>query len=120
MEMTVRGEANMNNGGNAAVVRIYQLTGDSNFMRTSIESFWENDEQALGDELIGPKEEILLYPNEERAIDLEIGEETRFVGIAADLRAPDPLQWRRVFNADELRGEQITVTVSEDRLNVSY
>lgn len=120
MEMTVRGEANMNNGGNAAVVRIYQLTGDSNFMRTSIESFWENDEQALGDELIGSKEEILLYPNEERAIDLEIGDETRFVGIAADLRAPDPLQWRHVFNADELRGEQITVTVSEDRLNVSY
>jgi type VI secretion system VasD/TssJ family lipoprotein len=120
MEMTVRGATEMNNGGNAAVVRIYQLSGDSNFMRTTLESFWRNDEQALGAELIAPKQEILLYPDQERALDLNIGAETRYIGIAADLRAPDPTQWRKVFDAQELRGKKVVVTIGSDRLNVSY
>jgi len=120
MEMTVQGGPDMNNGGNAAVVRLYQLSGDSNFMRASLETFWRDDEETLGAELIAPKQEILLYPEQERAIDLNIGEETRYIGIAADLRAPDPVQWRKVFDAEELRGKQVTVTVGSDRLNVSY
>jgi type VI secretion system VasD/TssJ family lipoprotein len=120
MELTVHGGADMNNGGNAAIVRIYQLSGDSNFMRTSLETFWRDDEESLGAELIAPKQEILLYPDQERAIDLNIGDETRYIGIAADLRAPDPAQWRRVFDAQELRGRDVTVTVGSDRLNVSY
>jgi type VI secretion system VasD/TssJ family lipoprotein len=120
MEMTVQGGSDMNNGGNAAVVRLYQLSGDSNFMRASLETFWRDDEETLGGELIAPKQEILLYPEQERAIDLNIGAETRYIGIAADLRAPDPVQWRKVFAAEELRGKQVTVTVGSDRLNVSY
>ncbi len=120
MEMTVQGDSNMNNGGNAAVVRVYQLTGDSNFMRASLETFWRDDEQALGSELVGPKQEILLYPEQEREMALDISEQTRFVGIAADLRAPDPVQWRHAFGAEELRGKKVTVTVGSDRLIVSY
>lgn len=110
----------MNNGGNAAVVRVYRLASDSNFMRASIETFWLNDEQTLGDELVEPKDEILLYPNEERAIDLNVGPGVRYIGIAADLRSPDPVQWRKVFDAQELQGRQVSVTVGNDRLNVSY
>lgn len=119
-EMTMQGGTDMNNGGNAAVVRVYQLTGDSNFMRSSLESFWRDDEQALGSELVGAKQEILLYPQQERGVELTIGEGTRFVGIAADLREPDPVGWRHIFDAEELRGKEVNITVGSDRLSVSY
>lgn len=119
-EMSVIGESDMNNGGNAAVVRIYQLSGDSNFTRASLETFWRDDEQALGTELIGAKQEILLYPEQERAIDLNLSDQTRYLGIAADLRAPDPVQWRQIFNAQELLGKQVNVRVGTDRLTVSF
>lgn len=119
-EMTVFGDSDMNNGGNAAVVRIYQLAGDSNFTRASLETFWRDDELALGAELVGPKQEILLYPEQERAIDLDLSDQTRYVGIAADLRAPDPVQWRHIFDAQELQGKLVNVRVGTDRLTVSY
>lgn len=118
--MTVAGDADMNNGGNAAVVRVYQLSGDSNFSRASLETFWRDDEQALGGDLIGAKQEILVYPEQEREIDLSLNPDTRFLAIAADLRNPDPVHWRQILDAEEVRGKSVIVRVGTDRLTVTY
>lgn len=118
-QLMVVGGAGMNGGGNAAVVRIYHLSSDNNFQRATPESFWRSDEEALGTELIAPKQEVLLYPDQERSFEFEIGEEVRYVGVAADLRNPSQNQWRQIFAAEELRGKTITVTVGDDRLMVA-
>jgi len=43
LEMQVRGDDQMNGGGNPAVVRIYQLSGESSFRRTTAADFWADD-----------------------------------------------------------------------------
>ena len=118
LAVTVVGEADLNGGGNAAVVRIYQLAGDANFRRTPVQSFWQNDEQALGDELLTGKREVLLFPGVSEAVELRIDDRAQFIGFAADLRDPDPDHWRALFPVSEVRGQAVAVLVGERRLFV--
>ncbi|MEM1043046.1 MAG: type VI secretion system lipoprotein TssJ [Bacteroidota bacterium] len=117
--VTLVGEANLNAGGNAAVVRIYQLAGDANFQRASAQAFWQSDEQELGDELLGSPREVQLFPNVTESADLVLGDETQFVGFAADLRLPDPDHWRAIYPVDAVRGKTVAVRVGENRLFVT-
>lgn len=118
LEVSIRGQDDMN-GGNAARVRIYQLAGETSFRNTPLSSFWRNDEQALGRELLSAPHEIQLFPNDETTVELEVAEKTQYIGIAADLRDPDRDQWRVIRPLDELRGETVTVTVGMDRVQLS-
>ena len=116
--VTVTGEADLNGGGNAAVVRIYQLAGDANFRRAPVQTFWQNDEQALGNELLSAKREVLLFPNETEAVSLTLDDRAQFVGFAADLRDPDPDHWRALYPIGEVRDQAVTIRVGENRLFV--
>ncbi len=117
--VVVTGEADLNAGGNAAVVRIYQLAGDAGFQRADLQDFWQSDEQALGDELLGSAREVLLYPDDSETVELALEAGTQFVGFAADLRTPDPDHWRAVYPVDAVRGKAVAVRVGENRLFVT-
>lgn len=117
LALRLEGEPEMNSGGNAAVVRVYQLTGRTNFERTPLATFWKNDTQALGNELVS-KEEVLLYPEEMEQVTFEIDSKTRYVGVAADLRNPDQEHWRAIHPVDQLTDGTPTITISTDRVSV--
>ena len=106
------------NGGNAARVYVYELSGETNFRNTTLSTFWSSNEEALGNELVGAPHQRLLYPNETQTLEFEVGEETRYIGIAADLRNPDREQWRSVHSVEEVEGEEIVVRVGVDRVQV--
>ena len=95
VQMRIAGQSDMNSGGNAAVVRVYQLSGEINFKRTPLSTFWRNDQEALGGELVRQKE-VLLYPDETKTFELEVAETASHIGIAANLRDPDQEQWRAI------------------------
>ena len=116
--MTVVGGEDLNGGGNAAVLRIYQLSGDANFRRAPVQAFWQDDEQALGAELVSAKREVLLFPGSTETVQIDLADDAAFVAIAADLRDPDPENWRAIYPADEVRGQAVGVVVGEDRLFV--
>lgn len=118
LTLTAVGGENLNGGGNAAVLRIYQLAGDANFRRAPVQQFWQNDEQALGAELVGTKREVLLFPGSSEVVQLEIEDDTEFVAVAADFRAPDQEGWRAIYPVEEVRGSAMSVLVGEDRLYV--
>lgn len=118
LAVTVVGESDLNGGGNAAVVRIYQLAGDANFRRAPVQSFWQNDEQALGSELLSGKREVLLFPDVTETVEVPLDDRTQFVGFAADLRDPDPDHWRAIFPVSEVRERAVAVRVGERRLFV--
>lgn len=113
------GTADMNAGGNAAIVRVYLLTSDAAFRRTPIQDFWQDDAAALGADLVGTKREILLYPGDRESMQLTPGADVAFIGFAADLRNPDPNAWRAIHPVDDLRGRRVAVTVTTDRLAVN-
>jgi len=115
----ISGTSAMNAGGNAAIVRVYMLASDAAFRRTPIQDFWQDDSAALGTDLAGSKREILLYPGDQESFTITPGENVAFVGIAADLREPDPNGWRVIRPVDELRGRRMNVVVTEDRLDVT-
>ena len=118
LTVTVVGGDDLNGGGNAAVLRIYQLAGDANFRRAPVQAFWQNDEQALGAELVGAKREVLLFPGSTEVVRIELDDEAQFVAVAADLRAPDPEHWRAIYPVGEVRSKAVAVVVGEDRLFV--
>jgi type VI secretion system VasD/TssJ family lipoprotein len=115
--LEVSGASGMNAGGNAAIVRVYMLASDAAFRRTPIQDFWQDDAVALGSDLMGAKREVLLYPGDRETFQLEPMPEVAFVGIAADLREPDPNGWRVIYPVSELRGRRVTVVVDTDRLD---
>lgn len=120
LTLTVVGTPNLNStdeapGGNAAVVRIYQLSNDTNFRAVTLEAFWQDDKAALGSEVVS-SQQLLLYPNAVERLDIEPDEGVQFIGVAADLRRPDRERWRQVYALSELEGKRITVEVSQDRV----
>ena len=118
LEMTVAGTPDLNSGGNAAVVRVYELSGDSNFRTTSIGSFWRDDQAALGSEYIDHRQ-LLLYPDQVETVSIDVSDETEFIGIAADLRQPDEDAWRAIYPVDELKGSEVAISVGASRLAVN-
>lgn len=117
MRLTIAGQPELNAGGNAAVIKVYQLRGGTNFNTTPLQSFWQNDRTALSDDYVDHVQ-LLLYPNESETVPLDLRAETQFIGIAADLRDPAQDGWRRIFSLDELRGKEVNVSVGADRLLV--
>lgn len=115
--VTVTGDSLMNNG-NAASVVLYPLTSPANFQRTPIETFWQNDRQALAEELAGNPQQVFLYPSQEKQVELDLEDQVRYLGIAANLRMPEPGQWRRSFPLQEVADSRITVQVETNRLTV--
>lgn len=115
IEVGVSGQSNMNDGGAAAVVQIYELSGEGNFMEASFSSFWQED-GALGGILIRSRRET-LYPNETKQFELELAEETKFIGIAANFRNPEQDGWRDLYPVDEV-GDRLSVTVQSNRISV--
>ena len=107
------------NNGNAANVVFYQLTNNANFQRAPIETFWKNDRQTLADELVGNRQQVFLYPGQAKQVELDLKKQTRYLGVAANLRQPEPGQWRRSFPIQEIDGHHMAIQVEPRRLTVS-
>jgi len=118
LEISIRGTTDMN-GGNAARVRIYELAGDTNFQNTPVGSFWQSDRDALGDELVRPPREVLIYPGQNESVEFELAEDTQFIGVASDLRNPRRDGWRTVYPINDVQGERMVVNVGVDQITVA-
>ncbi len=123
LNMTVKGSSDLNScdetpGGNAAIVRIYQLSNDTNFRTVTLEAFWNDDSTALGNEMTSSRQ-LRLFPNDVKSLEIEPDETAQFIGVAADLRCPDPERWRQVCALSELKGKQITVEINRDRVAIN-
>jgi len=118
--MALEGRSDMNSGGNAAIVRVYQLSSGTTFRQAPIISFWQDDEGVLGTDLVVPKVQRTLYPNEVEELTLEIHDDARYIGVAVDLRDPDADHWRQLFAIDEVSsGEPLVVRIGERRLQLA-
>lgn len=114
--VTLVGDPEQNSGGYAVDVSLYQLANNTVFESAFIETFWQDDEGLLGDELIGSKTTFQLNPNEVRSVTLTLDLETRFLAVAANLRNPDRNLWRAVQPAEALRDKPVAVRVLSDRI----
>ena len=97
IDFYVTGERYMNGGGYAALVCIYQLRSDTNFLRIQRELFWREGQKTLQSDIVGTRKEVMLAPNEIQVLTIELANETNFIGAAADLRKPEGDTWRQLY-----------------------
>jgi len=116
VEVTTAGQSDMNSGGNAAVVQVYQLSGEGNFGDLSFRSFWQK--QGAVAKLIGSPARRTVYPGEQERFELEVAEDTRFIGVAANLRNPNSDGWRALYAVEEV-GDWLSVTVYDNQISVN-
>jgi len=116
MELTFSFTPNTDmNGGNALQVVLFQLKSDAIFENTPVDSFWENDNAVLTDDLVIPKQKITLFPGNSQSLVIKPEKDTAFVGIAANYRSPDAQGWRVIYSIEELKGKGVELTAEENR-----
>ena len=110
----------LNNGGNPVVVCLYQLTTDVNFKSETSESFWRNEQSSFDRDLVGKPQEIILHPREVLKIEkVEILDDTRFIGVAADFYKPDKDQWQYLIDISIFEGNELLVVVRKNTLVIT-
>ena len=89
------------NGGNAIVIKIYQLTNDDKFRFADFKSLWKNAEETLVNELIPPFIEETIVPNKNYELkEFEISKDAAFVGVVGDFHSPSKDGWRLIISVD--------------------
>ena len=87
MTFTVSPDVNPDSSGRPSpiVVRIYQLKADAAFKVTDFFTLYDDEQKALGAELIS-RDEYVLNPSERKTIDVTVSRDTRFIGALAAFR----------------------------------
>jgi type VI secretion system protein VasD len=96
------------------VVRLYQLKGDTAFSRADFFALFDDDEKALGSELV-VRDEYVLDPREIRNLRIAVSDEARFIGVIAAFRDLRNAEWRVAVPAP-IRG--LTISVERARLKL--
>jgi len=96
------------------VLRIFQLKSDATFSRADYSGLLDDDQRALGSELI-IRDEFVLVPSENRNLQIAISPDSRFVAAAAGFRDIRNAEWR-VLVPTPIRG--LTVSVEKARVRV--
>lgn len=119
VEVALDGTSDMNNGGNAAVVKVYQLKSNQNFKGALASSFWRDDEAALGGALVKTPKRTTVFPSEEDTFEMKLADKTKFIAVAGNLRKPEQDRWKAI-EAVESMGDRVTVTVKKNELQVAF
>ncbi len=119
VEVALEGTSDMNNGGNAAVVKVYQLKSDQNFKGVLTSSFWRDDEAALAGSLLKSPKQVTVYPSESETFKMELSDEAKFIAVAGNLRKPKQDRWKAIESVESM-GDKVQVTVKKQELDVKF
>jgi type VI secretion system VasD/TssJ family lipoprotein len=108
----------LNKGGNACYVCIYQLRNDMDFKRTPVESFWIEGEKPFEADIVEKPVCETLIPGDEAYVDITVSDETNFIGVAADFREPDPERWRQVYAIPSKKPKEVRIIVGSNTVRI--
>lgn len=117
MTVSATEDANPDSTGRPSpvVVRVYQLKTDLAFNAAEFFALFDDEQKALGAELIS-RDEFVLAPAEKRVIDIALSGETRFVGAIAAFRDIRNSQWRALVPAPR---KGLSVAIDRTRIVLS-
>ena len=98
------------------LVRVYELKSATAFNSADFVSLYQNDQAALGPEMVA-REEITLNPKESRPWARTASPETRFIGVLAAFRDLDHAKWRSVLALQP--GQRQRVVINADTLAIA-
>lgn len=105
---------------NAVQMKIVQLKSAEKFKLASRESLLRNPDETLGDDLIpNSKVEKIMIPGETFSLEnVELSEETKFIGIFGDFFSPATDGWSQLIDVSEGKDE-IKIVIGKNFLSVS-
>jgi len=113
----MEGKPEMNGGGNAATVAVYELKSQGDFGDLTPRGFWIGS-GVKSSVLVDPSPRTrTVYPGQEKTFEFEVSDETKFIGVAAKLRAPDEDEWRALYPVEKV-GDWLSLSVSESQISV--
>ncbi|WP_429884448.1 type VI secretion system lipoprotein TssJ [Geoalkalibacter halelectricus] len=77
------------------VVRVYQLNDEANFLNADFADLWKDDLRTLGNSLL-TRDEIVMNPAAQMALEYPRHEQTRFVAVMGVFRKPGDNNWRDI------------------------
>ena len=91
----------------SVVVHLYQLKDRTSFSRLSFDlaASGRPEQETLGDDCLG-RTELVVVPGGRHAATQELLPGTRFLGIVALFRQPDPHYWRYLVSLDRMAAGQ--------------
>jgi type VI secretion system VasD/TssJ family lipoprotein len=123
IDMMVRALPELNEGnsrqGNPVVFCVYQLQNDVKFREATSENFWREGEKILEKDLLAPKFETTLYPNQTQVLNLKVVPETKFLGLAANFHTPDAQRWHLAVPLSTARNKNFIIEAGKDFLNIT-
>jgi len=96
-KMTITAHSAVNPDANGRpspiVVRVYQLKADDKFGGADFFALFDDDQKALGGDLLG-REEVELAPGEKKELQFAVKRDAKFVGVLAAYRDIRNSRWR--------------------------
>jgi type VI secretion system VasD/TssJ family lipoprotein len=105
---------------NAVQMKIFQLRSAEKFKLASRESMLRNADETLGEDLIpNTKIEKIMIPGESFSLEnVELSEETKFIGVIGDFFSPAKDNWSQLIDVSEGKDE-IKIIIGKNFLSVS-
>jgi type VI secretion system protein VasD len=98
--------------GLSAVLRLYKLKDQTNFLATPYSAFGNPDKerQAIGTDLVEVRE-MILSPGQTLDLKEKMSSEAAYLGVVALFRAPSPQRWRFAFATSEVEKSGVTIGI---------
>jgi len=109
--------ADSNGNGAPVMMRIYELSGSSNFNATDFFAMFNDDSAALGADL-ERKQDFLLRPGETKKLTIKPGDEVSALGFFAAFRQLDTARWRAIVPVQSHQTQSYTVKLIDNQLTV--
>ncbi len=99
------------------VVWIYQLKNKERFESADFISIWQDEGEALGDDLLA-KRETTVYPNSDNQVEVQREPDARFLGLVALFRQPSGNSWRRIIPITSKR-QKVYLVMDEQEMEIT-
>lgn len=101
-----------NGEGLSAVLRLYKLRDQTNFLTTPYSAFGNPDKerQAIGPDLAEVRE-LILSPGQTLDLKEKMSSDAPYLGVVTLFRSPAPQRWRFAFSASEVEKSGVTIGI---------
>jgi len=107
--------ADSNGNGAPVMVRIYELSGQSNFNATDFFGLFNDDQAALGADL-NHKQDFLLRPSESKKLTIKPDDDVQSLGFFAAFRKLDTATWRALVQVQPNQTQSYIIKLIDNQL----
>jgi len=107
--------ADSNGNGAPVMVRIYELSGQSNFNATDFFALFNDDQAALGADL-NHKQDFLLRPSESKKLTIKPDDDVQSLGFFAAFRKLDTATWRALVQVQPNQTQNYIIKLIDNQV----